>query len=351
MHEKLFFFIALLASHTQGVASFLPQQRVQATTPLGRTRILEEVNQPAVSLENQKIAARIPRGGGSFSSTSLNLFPSSILPTIVANLQSGPWGILALSGVTWSVVLPLTLYKKIYGIGVAYGYSVAAAGLAMLKALSSSSNNNAAVLLARACVFYGVRLGSYLLVRDYLRDYQTTVKNGSISSRISFSATLAVFYALLTTPVLYALRSSSSAATIATTGASLAWVGAILEAVADLHKLIAKQKQQQSSEAATSDGGGDEFVGPDTWTYRICRHPNYLGEMLFWTGLFVGGVESFGRSIPAWLGSSFGLVGILSIMRKAASGLEKRQEEKYGGQERYDTWKSKVKYSLIPFVK
>lgn len=130
------------------------------------------------------------------------------------------------------------------------------------------------------------------------------------------------------------------------TGASLAWTGAILEATADLHKLIVKQ--QSSSD---KKGEGKKFAGPDTWTYRICRHPNYLGEMIFWIGLFVGGAGSFGKSIPAWLGSSFGLAGILSIMLKAASGLEKRQLENYEGQERYETWKSKAKYSLIPFIR
>ena len=86
-----------------------------------------------------------------------------MISTIISSLQSGPSGILALSAVTWSVVLPLTLYKKMYGIGVAYGFSVAAAGLTMLNVLSTPSSSQSAVLLAKACMFYGVRLGSYLL--------------------------------------------------------------------------------------------------------------------------------------------------------------------------------------------
>lgn len=123
-------------------------------------------------------------------------------------------------------------------------------------------------------------------------------------------------------------------------GAYLACFGACLEAVADVHKLIVKQ----------SNIGVEGFVGPTTWTYRLCRHPNYLGEILFWIGLFVGGVSSFGKSVPAWIGSGFGLLGIVSIMTKAAGGLEERQQSKYGGQEKFETWKEKVKYSLIPFI-
>ncbi|KAL3935049.1 MAG: hypothetical protein SGBAC_009361 [Bacillariaceae sp.] len=339
MNQKIVCFLALLAAGTQCVASFIPQQHHVAFDAFQRTRLIHQRQQPSVSQNlSQKVVGSIPRGG-----STLDLSASSIIPTIVSSLQSGPTGILALSAITWSVVLPLTLYKKIYGIGVAYGFSVAAAGLAMLNVLATSSSSQSAVLLAKACIFYGARLGSYLLLRDYLRDYQTTIKNGSITSRITFSASLAWFYAFLTTPVLYALRSTGAVnSRISMAGASLAWTGAILEAVADLHKLIAKQQ--------SDDKDGKEFTGPDTWAYSICRHPNYLGEMLFWVGLFVGGVGSFGKSIPAWLGSSFGLAGILSIMLKAASGLEKRQSEKYGGQERYDTWKSKAKYALIPFI-
>lgn len=340
MNQKVVYFLALLAAGTQCVASFVPQQQHVASDAFQRTRFIHQRQQSSVSPNlSQQVVGSIPRGG-----SALDLSASSIIPTIVSSLESGPTGILALSAVTWSVVLPLTLYKKIYGIGVAYGFSVAAAGLAMLKVLATSSCSQSAVLLAKACIFYGARLGSYLLLRDYLRDYQTTINNGSISSRITFSASLAWFYAFLTTPVLYALRSTGAVdSRISMAGASLAWTGAILEAIADLHKLIVKQQ-------SNDDKDGKEFTGPDTWAYRICRHPNYLGEMLFWVGLFVGGVGSFGKSIPAWLGSSFGLAGILSIMLKAASGLEKRQTEKYDGQERYDTWKSKAKYSLLPFI-
>lgn len=183
------------------------------------------------------------------------------------------------------------------------------------------------------------------LVRDYLRDYQTTVKNGSISSRISFSASLSLFYAFLTTPVLFALRNPVTAAvsspiTTSLVGAYMAWFGASLEAIADLHKLVAKQRNNSK-----------DFVGPTTWTYRICRHPNYLGEVLMWIGLYLGGVQSFGRSIPAWIASTLGVTGIVSIMFKATDGLEKRQQDKYSGQETYDTWKGKVPYALVPFLK
>jgi steroid 5-alpha reductase family enzyme len=284
----------------------------------------------------------VPRGGATIPLSSLPVAALGEAMSVVSStLQSGPYGVLALSAVTWSVVLPLTLYKKVYGIGVAYGFSVFAAGLALLQVFSGVNPAAAGPLLAGACMFYGARLGGYLLLRDAVRNQPSTIKNGSIPSRITFSLSLALFYAFLTTPAMYALRAPVTS-TIAMAGAYLAWFGAVVEAVADAQKLLVKQ--------ANKDSGGT-FVGPTSLVYRISRHPNYLGEVLFWVGLFVGGAPSFGKSIPAWACSILGVVGIVSIMTKSTSGLEKKQAEKYGGQDKYETYKSQVKWPLLPFVK
>ncbi|CAJ1945432.1 unnamed protein product, partial [Cylindrotheca closterium] len=134
MQLKAIYFITLLAPNIQHVVSFLPQQHVPSDTTVPHHQEKRHQQQhPSVSTNLSQQAARsIPRGG-----SALNMSPSSMVSTIVSSMQTGPWGILALSAVTWSVVLPLTLYKKIYGIGVAYGFSVAAAGLTMLKVLST----------------------------------------------------------------------------------------------------------------------------------------------------------------------------------------------------------------------
>ena len=271
-----------------------------------------------------------------------------VMSAITSSLQSGPFGIPALLSVTWSVVLPLTLYKKVYGIGVAYGFSVFLAGWTMLQVLAPgplSSPLSAGMCLAAACMFYGVRLGGYLLLRDATRKPQlpSSIKNGSIPSRVTFSLSLALFYAFLTTPTLFALREPSTS-TIAWLGTGIAWVGALLEAIADLQKYLVKQ-------AHKDDADTSKFIGPTSFAYRISRHPNYLGEVLFWIGVFMGGLPSFGTSISAWICSILGVTGITSIMLKATDGLEKRQTEKYGGQEAYDTWRKEVTSSLIPFIK
>merc|ERR1712238_217531 len=137
---------------------------------------------------------------------------------------------------------------------------------------------------------------------------------------------MGIFYAFEVTPVLYACRAAATAAATATTvsatgtgaiitlaGAGIAWTGALMEAAADTHKYFAKRGNNEDE---------TQFQGPTSWLYSLSRHPNYLGELLFWFGIF-------------------------KIMTGAANGLEKKQTKKYGGQPVYDKWKARTS-KLLP---
>jgi steroid 5-alpha reductase family enzyme len=148
----------------------------------------------------------------------------------------------------------------------------------------------------------------------------------------------------MTSPALFALRGKvgegSALAKIQLVSAGVSVFGTLLEAVADQHKYLVKRGKDESG----------VFAGPTTWSYRLCRHPNYLGEILVWIGLFAGGSVSFEKSVVAWICGALGLWGILGIMFNASSRLDKKQEEKYGKQNAYTEWKKKVPYPIVPFV-
>jgi len=327
--------------------SIAPHTKPNHPTPLVKSTTTTELNSipPATAALSHAISTL--RGG----------CQSTALQTLASSLRSGPFGILSLSAYALAANLPLTLYRQAYSFSVGYGFSVlsmsVALALAMRPLIPSSiaqlfTSADPSVLLLAATMFYGLRLGSFLLMREFtvpskaksLKAMDKTPR----PKRVVLSLNVSLFYALMTGPLMYALRSPVGRDnTVAMVGAGLAWFGAVLEATADLQKWLVKR-------GAGDEGEKREFRGPTGWSYSVVRHPNYLGEVLFWTGLFVGGAPSFGRNIIAWVGSALGLAGIWGIMTGAAKRLEGLQSESYKGQEKYDSWADRTKYPLVPFV-
>lgn len=264
-----------------------------------------------------------------------------------ALLSNSPLGPLGLFAVASAVVIPLTLYRQGYAFSVGYGFSVAAMALYMMNLFNASSNS-----LVMSAAFYGLRLGSYLLFREWSsKEKAEQIKSFDKSpslKRIPFAASVSLFYGFMMTPVLYVLRGATMDQNniILNIGTIMSWTGAILEAVADYQKSYVKQKNK----------GQKKFVGPDDGVYSITRHPNYTGEVLFWLGVFVSGVPFFGKgssvtnTVVGWLCSTLGFFGIYSIMTGASKRLDNKQAENYKGDPSYDAWRSRVKAPIFPFV-
>ena len=283
---------------------------------------------------------------------------------ITTALRSGPLGVLALTAIASAVVTPLTLYRQAYSFSVGYGFSVFAMGLALLSVFgttltttvtsSSSICSSAPLLLVASILFYGFRLGSFLLIRQLtVQSKQKQLKSFDktpLLKRIPLAVSVSMFYAFMVTPALYLCRAASTRTlsgrvnSIASAGAALAWIGALMEAVADTQKYLAKRNKD----------GSTDFVGPTTGLYAISRHPNYFGEVVFWFGVLVSGAPTFvGTTISSAIiiplaCSLLGFVGIYKIMTGATDRLDKKQEENYGGQQLYDDWKNQVPNKLAP---
>ena len=86
----------------------------------------------------------------------------------------------------------------------------------------------------------------------------------------------------------------------------------------------------------------------DTGLYRLVRCPNYLGEMVFWTGVLVSGIDAL-QGVGQWVMALIGYVGIVFVMFSGARRLEIRQNKNYGKDPEYQQYVKTVPI-LLPFI-
>ena len=90
----------------------------------------------------------------------------------------------------------------------------------------------------------------------------------------------------------------------------------------------------------------NKFV--DTGLYRIVRCPNYLGEIIFWTGNFISGFNVY-VGFSQWFITILGYVGIVFVMFSGARRIEISQNQSYRNDEKYKEYVKKTPI-LIPFL-
>jgi steroid 5-alpha reductase family enzyme len=85
-----------------------------------------------------------------------------------------------------------------------------------------------------------------------------------------------------------------------------------------------------------------------TGLYKVVRCPNYLGELVIWTGSFI---VCFGAccSVWQWIIAAIGYIGIVYVMFSGARRLEVRQAVTYGADPEFQEYIKKTPI-LLPFV-
>ena len=165
-------------------------------------------------------------------------------------------------------------------------------------------------------------------------------------AKFSIWISCALLYVLQVSPVLFRLMTAELAqadAVETTAGASdpIAIAGVIIMALGILLESAADAQKSKAKKA-----NPNRFC--DTGLYRIVRCPNYLGEVLFWTGVFVSGVTIYAGAWQ-WIGAAFGYICIVYIMFGGARRLELRQNRNYGQDPEYQEYVKKTPI-LLPLV-
>ena len=258
------------------------------------------------------------------------------------------------------VVCLIGFWKYIYFLSVGYGLSVAAIGFAMfIKYELADGLNLPWPILLQMVLFmvYGIRLGGFLLARElknanYRKTLEEATKTKSGSSdklpmpvMICMWIMVAALYVVQTCPVyfhienyraVYNLPNSFRDIEVLTLiGAIISVAGIVLEAVSDAQKSAAKKVNPK------------RFC--DKGLFRMCRCPNYFGEIVFWTGVFVSALNALNEWYQ-WVLAFVGYLAIIYIMLNGAKRLEKRQNASYGEDPEYQEYvkKTPIIFPLIP---
>jgi len=100
----------------------------------------------------------------------------------------------------------------------------------------------------------------------------------------------------------------------------------------------------QKTEFNTEPDNQGKWIDSGLWSYS--RHPNYLGEILLWTGIAFFGISCFtGLERVAWISPIF--IYLLLTKISGTPILDKRALEKWGDDPEYQKYRDNTP-ALIP---
>lgn len=232
-------------------------------------------------------------------------------------------------------------YKFVYFLSIGYGLAISGVGITLIIMFSKSLS---AGCLVQCLLFiiYGIRLSGFLIVRELksityrntLEETTKTEKPMPIFVKFSIWICVIALYVAQTSPVYYRLSNNLPQGILPWIGALIMAVALIIETISDMQKSTAKKQNPR------------RFC--DTGLYKFVRCPNYFGEILFWTGVFISGFGAF-KGTWQWIIAIMGYVLIIYVMFSGAKRLEIRQSKNYGQSEEYQTY-IKTTPILIPFT-
>lgn len=260
-----------------------------------------------------------------------------------------PWNQLGILFAVCAVMCAIGFYKFVYFLSIGYGFAIAGGGIAVavMYFVNPTETPLFLVLIQLALfVLYGARLSGFLLVREFknasfrktdvAKDTLSKNKEKKMPVFVLFFIWLivAILYVAQVSPMLFRIVNRSTDLVLPIVGAVISVFGILLESVADHQK--SEQKRERPDMVAMKG------------LYRVVRCPNYLGEIIFWTGVFVSGISTY-EGVGQWITAIIAYVAIVYIMFNGAQRLEKRQMKRYGDNREYNDYANKTPI-ILPII-
>lgn len=213
-------------------------------------------------------------------------------------------------------------------------------GVIFAQYISNTSMSLAKTILILLISIWAIRLSGYLFVR-VIKMGRDRRFDGIREDFFKFGAfwlvqAISVFIILL--PALYLILSSSAVdiSILTIVGLIISGLGILIEAIADKQKYVFKNNPQNDS----------KWIDTGIWKYS--RHPNYLGEIMMWVGVFIYVLPVI--SGLGWLTiiSPIQII-LLLLFFSGIPTLERKYKERYKGNKEYENYVQKTGI-LIPKI-
>lgn len=235
------------------------------------------------------------------------------------------WLMLALGHATCAVIVVMFVHVFTYG----YSLAMVVIPLAVMALMPSP----AAFLVGLIALAFGLRMTFFVYARNRSASYaESMARQRDSDARVPLplrvfmwiSVSWLVGFELM---ALYFVARDGRLTPLVLAGAAIMLLGLVLEAIADAQKQAAKARD---AAAWASDG-----------IYRLARHPNYAGEIVFQLGVIVA---ALGSVAGAWefLVMVLGPAYLTTLMVFAARDADHVQLERYGKDAGYQDYRGRT---------
>lgn len=242
--------------------------------------------------------------------------------------------------------------KFVYFLSVGYGLSVVLIGIGIIVLSATGyflpQADIFTYILSALLILYGCRLSGFLIFREAKSaSYRKVAENVSgkaekkmpIFVKATIWVMVTILYVMQTSPIFFRVANGVFSDTLSLVfeivGGVIMVIGLSLETISDLTKSKAKKENPH------------RFC--DKGVFKYVRCPNYLGEILFWTGVLTTSLNAL-NTWYQWVIAISGYLLIVYVMISGAKRLELRQAKNYGEDPEYQEYikKTPIISRLIP---